>query len=71
MPTNYKRWMCEMCEMTETSENENLISADKLINTFTDMANRGTLLCGKNITQEDLLIQIIGTIVKVSMDSDS
>ena len=57
MPTKY------------TSENENLISADKLINAFTDMANRGTLLCGKNITQEDLLIQIIGTIVKVLIDS--
>lgn len=69
MPTNYNRWMCKMCEMTETSENENLISADKLIETFTDMSNRGTLLCGKNITQEDLLIQIIGTIVKVLMDS--
>ena len=69
MPTNYERWMCEMCETTETSENENLISVDKLISTFTDMANRGTLLCGKNVTQEDLLIQIIGTIVKVSMDS--
>lgn len=55
-------------EVTKANENENLISADKLINTFTDMANRGTLLCGKNITQEDLLIQIIGTIVKVSMD---
>lgn len=63
---SYERWMCEMTKITE---NENMISTDKLIETFTDMANRGTLLCGRNITQEDLLIQIIGTIVKVSMDS--
>jgi len=69
MPTKYYRWMHETCEMKKTSEGENMISAEKLIDTFTDMANRGTLLCGKNITQEDLLMQIIGTIVKVSMDS--
>lgn len=66
MPTKYERWMYEM---TKTTENETMISAEKLINKFTDMANRGTLLCGRNITQEDLLIQIIGTIVKVSMNS--
>lgn len=35
-----------------------------LIKQFEDMANRGTLLVGENITQEDLLMQIIGTIVK-------
>ena len=62
----YERWLCGM---TKTTESESVISADKLIETFTDMANRGTLLCGRNVTQEDLLIQIIGTIVKVSMDS--
>ena len=67
MLTKYVREMC-MREVTKTSENETMISAEKLINRFEDMANRGTLLCGKNITQEDLLIQIIGTIVKVSMD---
>lgn len=66
MPTKYERCMCKM---TKISENENMISADKLIETFTDMAKRGTLLCGNNITQEDLLIQIIGTIAKVLMDS--
>ena len=68
MPTKYERCMCKMIK---TTENENMISADKLIETFTDMANRGTLLCGRNVAQEDLLIQIIGTIVKVSMDSES
>ena len=67
MPTKYVREMC-MREVTKTSESETMISAEKLINRFEDMANRGTLLCGKNVTQEDLLIQIVGTIVKVSMD---
>lgn len=67
MPTKYVREM-GMREVTKTSENETMISAEKLINRFEDMANRGTLLCGKNVTQEDLLIQIVGTIVKVSMD---
>lgn len=67
MPTKYVREMC-MREVTKTCESKTMISAEKLINRFEDMANRGTLLCGKNVTQEDLLIQIIGTIVKVSMD---
>lgn len=40
----------------------------KLIETFKDMSERNTLLCGANVAQEDLLIQIIGTIVKVSLD---
>lgn len=69
MPTKYVREMW-MREVTKTSESETMISAEKLINKFEDMANRGTLLCGKNVIQEDLLIQIVGTIVKVSMDSD-
>lgn len=70
MPTKYVREMW-MREVTKTSESETMISAEKLINRFEDMANRGTLLCGRNITQEDLLIQIVGTIVKVSMDSQN
>lgn len=68
MPTKYVKEMC-IREVTKVSENETMISVEKLINTFEDMANRETLLCGRNVTQEDLLIQIIGTIVKVSMDS--
>lgn len=47
---------------------ENNFDIDKLISTFEDMANRGTLLTGANVTQEDLLMQIIGTIVKVSRE---
>lgn len=43
----------------------NANAMDRLISTFEDMANRGTLLIGNNVTQEDLLTQIIGTIVKV------
>lgn len=35
-----------------------------LIKEFEDMSRRGTLLTGNNVTQEDLLMQIIGTIVK-------
>lgn len=46
----------------------NIFDTDKLISTFEDMANRGTLLTGANVTQEDLLMQIIGTIVKVSRE---
>lgn len=53
-----------------TCEKVKTVDIDKLIKAFSDMANRGTLLCGKNITQEDLLIQIIGTIVKVSMEEN-
>lgn len=39
---------------------------EKLISMFEDMANRGTLLTGDNVSQKDLLMQIIGTIVKCS-----
>lgn len=61
-------YFCYLENELEKGHNENMISADKLIETFTDMANRGTLLCGRDVAQEDLLIQIIGTIVKVLMD---
>ena len=43
-----------------------MVGTRKLIDAFTNMANRGVLLTGDNITQEDLLVQIIGTIVKVA-----
>lgn len=67
MPTKYEREMW-LREAVKASEEETMISAEKLINRFEGMANRGTLLCGRNVTQEDLLNQIIGTIVKVSME---
>lgn len=46
------------------------VNVNNLIERFTDMANRETLLTGRNnISQEDLLIQIIGTIAKEAMES--
>lgn len=44
------------------------INVKELIDTFRDMAKRGTLLARGGVTQEDLLIQIEGTIVKVAME---
>lgn len=45
--------------------NNDKVSTKFLIDAFTDMANRDTLLV--NTTKEDLLSQIIGTILRVSM----
>ena len=42
------------------------VNVERLIKEFEDMAERGTLLTGSNVSQEDLLIQIQGTIVKVA-----
>lgn len=44
------------------------INVKELIETFTDMANRESLLARGGVTQEDLLIQIIGAITKVAME---
>lgn len=52
-----------------TNNHKTMVNVEELIDRFTDMANSETLLCGKNVTQEDLLIQIIGTIVKTMMES--
>lgn len=46
------------------------INVDKLLKNFEGMASRGTLLTGRNVAQNDLLIQIVGTIVKVAMDEE-
>ena len=43
------------------------IKVKELIDTFRDMAKRGALLACGGVTQEDLLIQIEGTIVNVAM----
>lgn len=45
---------------------DEMVNVNKLIEKFSDMADRESLLIS-NVTQEDLLIQIIGTIVKVAM----
>lgn len=42
------------------------IDVNQLIEEFSDMADKGDLLTG-DVTQEDLLIQIIGTIAKVAL----
>lgn len=44
------------------------LDVNKLIKAFSDMAARGNLLTG-DVTQEDLLAQIIGTIVKAAMEN--
>lgn len=44
------------------------IKAKELIDIFRDMAKRGTLLARGGVTQEDLLLQIEGIIVKVAME---
>lgn len=46
------------------------VNVEKLIERFADMANRGTLLIGSNVTQHDLLMQITGTIVVEAMAED-
>lgn len=46
------------------------VSVEKLIKTFEDMANRESLLARGGITQQDLLMQIIGTIVHVAMEDE-
>lgn len=47
---------------------EESIKIESLIKKFEDMAKRETLLARGNIIQNDLLIQIIGTIVHVAME---
>lgn len=42
------------------------VNVKELIDTFKDMAERGTLLARGGVTQEDLLIQIQGTIIEVA-----
>lgn len=69
---------CDENELNETiwellgvwlnMEIKNEINVNKLIETFTDMANRESLLARGGISQKDLLIQIVGTIVKVAME---
>lgn len=46
------------------------VNVEKLIETFSDMADRESLLTGRNVSQKDLLMQIIGTIIHVAMEED-
>lgn len=46
------------------------IDAQKLIERFEDMAKRETLLARGNISQQDLLIQIIGTVIVQELEEE-
>ena len=46
------------------------INVEKLIKKFEDMAYRESLLARGGVTQQDLLMQIIGTIVVVAMEKE-
>ena len=46
------------------------VDVNELIDKFTDMANRETLLVRGGVSQQDLLMQIIGTIVVVAMEDE-
>lgn len=47
------------------------IKVSDLTREFEGMAKRGSLLARGNVSQEDLLIQILGTICKVAMEEDT
>lgn len=53
-------------EDLEEEEMNEKIDVNQLIEEFSDMADKGDLLTG-DVTQEELLIQIIGTIAKVAL----
>lgn len=44
------------------------VDAFKLIKRFHDMSERATLLTGPHVTQDDLFIQIMGTIIAEGME---
>lgn len=44
------------------------VNVERLIAEFEGMAKRETLLARGGVSQQDLLMQILGTIVKVAMD---
>ena len=48
---------------------KNNVNVQKLIDSFTDMSKRETLITG-NVAQSDLLNQIIGTIVAEAMSEN-
>lgn len=45
------------------------VNVEELINRFKDMARRGALLTGEDISQEDLLVQIVGVIATTAMET--
>ena len=59
---------CSNCSHYRPEKHKD-VSASHLIDVFTDMANRGTLLTGHGVTQHDLLMQIVGTITHVALEN--
>lgn len=47
------------------------INVNELIDKFTDMAKRGTLLARGGVNQQDLLMQIAGAIIVVAMEDET
>ena len=47
------------------------VGVEKLIKKIQDMENRGAWLTGRDVRQEDLVNQIIGTIVRTAMEGSS
>lgn len=47
------------------------VNVNELIDKFTDMANRGTLLARGGVSQQDLLMQITGAIIVVAMEDET
>lgn len=43
------------------------VNVEKLIDRFKEMARRNALLIGEHITQQDLLVQIVGVIATEAM----
>jgi hypothetical protein len=43
------------------------VNVEKLIDKFKEMASRNALLVGEHITQQDLLVQIVGVIATEAM----
>lgn len=67
-PIDYIGYWYLESEIENISTEDKYVSVENLIRTFEDMANRGSLLARGNVSQQDLLMQIIGTIVHVSMN---
>ncbi len=57
-------------QILSRAESVNGVDTQNLIETFRDMAHRGTLLTGGNVSQDDLCMQIEGTIVKTAMNEE-
>lgn len=44
------------------------VSVERLLEKFRGMAERESLLCGSNVSREDLLIQITGAVIATAME---